>query len=349
MSNIYLILLGCALLGLVGCHGGPDEAIVAPAEEPPRARILAVSAVDHNEVYAVGDSVWWSPDGGQNWYRDAVPQPLVTVEAFPNDQAWACAESGRVYCTANHGKTWLDRTPAVTAEQPDAKSMSFFDARHGWVAGRQWFAYTNDGGDSWQIWPAPDSTRIISDVCALSETEAWIVNTVAYHTTDAGLTWTSYDPGFIPDTLWVSRWYSGVKFFSPTSGWLIRTLVGPLGASSTAIFATQDGGVTWTCHYLPYNMGFHDLDRTGESSGWGLWYLHLYQTTNDGSDWSTLDLPCPLHGFPDHSCGPFFYDLTFVDDNCGWVAAQAYSVDTGDQWFVLHTANAGESWIAQSP
>jgi photosystem II stability/assembly factor-like uncharacterized protein len=51
--------------------------------------------------------------------------------------------------TLDGGATWSELR--IGKNQPFFDRVTFYDARHGWLVGRDEVYYTEDGGQSWQV------------------------------------------------------------------------------------------------------------------------------------------------------------------------------------------------------
>jgi photosystem II stability/assembly factor-like uncharacterized protein len=113
-----------------------------------------------------------------------------------------------------------------------------------------------------------------------------------------------------------------VEFATPEHGWV----VGEFGA----IFATADGGKTWTAEKSPVEstlFGVHFVDaRTGWATGIGEVLLH---TSDGGETWRRLQVP----GREGFALG--IYDVA-VQGKVGWAI--------GESGLLLRTIDGGETW-----
>ena len=144
------------------------------------------------------------------------------------------------------------------------------------------------------------------------------VYTFLLRTFDKGMTWdsvaVSFDYGYSrlyfvnKDTGWVSGWNGGVPY----------------------IWKTTNGGVNLTVQ-AGSNVGggevfFYNKKVNGEYIGWVNNYDELWKTTNSGSNW--FQVACP---------GTNLYQITFIEENIGWVSAVN----------MYKTTNGGLNWVDQ--
>jgi len=135
---------------------------------------------DDNDGIAVGDSVEGclsiiiSRDGGNNWSKipcSELPEGMEGEGAFAasdsniavqGDQVWIGTTHGRVYHSADRGRSWdLQTTPMVNlASTQGIYSMDFYDQQTGFAIGGDYTepdsnkankAVTHDGGRTWNL------------------------------------------------------------------------------------------------------------------------------------------------------------------------------------------------------
>jgi len=229
------------------------------------------------EVWAVGES--WPPpggqgsgdrvllhssDGGQTWTE--VPHtehyaaaPSVTF--LDAKTGWVRTYKGYLFEevlleTRNAGKNWKD----VTGKFPVFPRI--LDARHWWgvemaprehpADGRLWkrtILRTEDAGRSWQRSQVPDEAGDFPVLSFLSWDVGWATNVSGggfqvFRTTDGGKTWdkTMTTPTKPPVGV------TDICFIDKTRGWLLAdyNLHEGLTGNGSYLFATIDGGKTWT-------------------------------------------------------------------------------------------------------
>ena len=144
------------------------------------------------------------------------------------------------------------------------------------------------------------------------------VYTFLLRTFDKGMTWdsvaVSFDYGYSrlyfvnKDTGWVSGWNGGIPY----------------------IWKTTNGGVNLTVQ-AGSNVGggeifFYNKKVNGEYIGWVNNYDELWKTTNSGNNWFLVTCP-----------GTELYQITFVDENTGWVCKGG----------MFKTTNGGLNWVNQ--
>ena len=197
--------------------------------DPSTAYFQNVSAVDENNVWAVGagDSerstngvIFHTTDGGSHWIREgesSIDQSgLIDIHALTPSTAWAVG--------GQYGITLL----------------------------------TTDGGTTWIRRDLPDSGAFdINGVCAIDELKAWITHDKAiYHTSDGGLTW-NHQPAIPP-----SNYHYGITAMDGKTVWVVGMNYSP----PATIFGTVDGGAHWFSQVSPAqnNRGLSGISFAGD-------------------------------------------------------------------------------------
>ena len=87
-------------------------------------------------------------------------------------RGWAVGARGRIFATADGGRTWRAQASGVTDDLFDVK---FVNQREGWVAGAGGtLLHTADGGASWSIVPS-GTTHTIERLCFADAARGWAV------------------------------------------------------------------------------------------------------------------------------------------------------------------------------
>ncbi|MEM7380123.1 MAG: oxidoreductase [Bacteroidota bacterium] len=149
-------------------------------EEDPKAFYDAMTFWDNMEGIAVGDamngclSILITRDGGNHWEKlDCAELPKAQPEegafaasnsniAVIRDKTWVATSKGRVFYSADRGKSWeVFKTPVTGAEPTHGiYSLSFWDDQLGMAVGGDYTkpelntsnkAVTLDGGKTWEL------------------------------------------------------------------------------------------------------------------------------------------------------------------------------------------------------
>lgn len=221
-------------------------------------------------------------------------------------------------------------------------SVFFVDVRRGWaVGGKGALLATADGGATWEA-RRPPTGDALRDVFFSDAETGWILcergtytpagrdEPVAYllKTSDGGGSWARVEVTRGAD---VDLKLAGVRFAGRDHGWVF----GEMGA----LFATRDGGATWTRQRAPTRhvlLGGAFLDaRTGWLSGGG---LTLLKTADGGDNWEAAAVTPPAaHG---GRASLRLNAVCFVGPKRGWAV--------GAGGLVLSTEDGGGTWRPQS-
>jgi photosystem II stability/assembly factor-like uncharacterized protein len=208
--------------------------------------------------------LFWTADGGQTWSADRpTGSGNVGIEgtvgfATANDGVMVNALHGNgIVVTHDGGRTWTDATfvlpPGSAGAQLFFGQPVYFDGHSGLVAidfqtdtGSENRVYrTLDAGSSWT-----DAATLPPGLFATSflDQERWIgVNgSVVFRTADGGQTWASISAVGLPATLLES-----LTIVDSQHGWALVEMGVCLTfksdcSSRTGLYATVDGGSTWT-------------------------------------------------------------------------------------------------------
>jgi photosystem II stability/assembly factor-like uncharacterized protein len=282
---------------------------------PPGIRGQTITGVI-GPMVGIGTRDLWLPVGN-----------LVAPELIPPSQLPdASVRVTGVERSTDGGATWaFTALPGCLQTCGDIPSLSFVDAEHGYAAvgadasGTTGIFSTSDGGATWALvstWPAAgDGPSIVFPTVR----DGWAVTGPTYgsyqqnggqrtssggsiaRTTDGGVTWSTV-PGLPAHEI-----YAVPTFFNTQYGVVLGRAASHSTATALApaVYATEDGGKTWTAHPVL-------MDRTGDAltdhvtvaasvpfaaispTDWKL-YLGpaLYRTTNAGRSWER-SVPTPV-------------------------------------------------------
>jgi photosystem II stability/assembly factor-like uncharacterized protein len=200
---------------------------------------------------------------------------------FTRSAGWSIghtAGSGaRILVTADGALTWADRTP------PDPLASNPAEAESAW-------AYFADENTAWVLY--------------VPQTRDLPAPPVVWRTADGGLTWQASDPlPLTGDEAWFTP--ETFAFADGQRGWLLVHVGAGMSHDYSELFATQDGGATWTRLADPYGDGLQSLGNTGMAFadaqfGWvtkdNLGVMagaFLEQTKDGGATWEDVFLPPP--------------------------------------------------------
>jgi photosystem II stability/assembly factor-like uncharacterized protein len=319
-------------------------------------------------------------NGGQTWIRQTsgCGDFIWDVDFVNPYRGWLLAQHNYydgpclLMSTTDGGVQW--DTAAVFPADYRLLAIDFVNPLNGWIVGRSTadsaiVLATTDGGRSWTSQLVNDDT-FFGDVCFLDSLEGWV--TASYgllcHTTDGGLSWDCQRQDSALGGL------SRIYFSDSRHGW-VTTGTGP-----RSILSTCDGGVTWS-RFQPVTASSPGAIASGDS-------LHVYvagsagyifRSVNSGADWTDVSsrrdwegigsgyFADSLHGWltgarningmledviwhttdgglswstQSQGLSVILHDADFVDSNTGWIV--------GSNGTVLHTTNAGATWVQQN-
>ncbi len=299
-----------------------------------------------NAVCAVGMGIIISADGGSTWRAASSGQDYTFTGASvvsPTD-LWAVESNGALLHSTD-GTRWAEQDTPVRWASSFA-GVCFPDASNGWVVGSVdqtgdggVIFHTTDGGVTW----TPQMSNLggeLSGVDFVDDTNGWAISndpfpfgagaaTCLERTTDGGVTW-------VPLYVANNAALGAVQFRDASTGWVAGSYEPVENDDVAAIFATSNGGLTWTRQSLPEGAppltGLQFLDAntgwavgtavdadTGVETGWVL-------TTGDGGKtWTRAP----------SAAGILATTIRFSDAQHGWIGG-----DNG----VFATADGGATW-----
>ncbi|UUZ89364.1 hypothetical protein LJK87_24725 [Paenibacillus sp. P25] len=320
-----------------------------------------------------GSELWRTPDGGATWKKSALPDLNVRAVGFADESVgWIVGKTGRreeqgqrlcsqlrIVRSDDGGAKWTaqwqtkvqnvnlyseDRVFPVSSQK--AFVIAGYQMLETSDGGKQWKAvnfhigpfipeqgaFDQDGKHAWVMGRAgkgckPEEQQA-GEQCAIT-----IVNT-----TDGGahwnLQWSPQDSSNMRNV--------GISFINPKQGWF---MVLSLENLQSSLYATRDGGATWTkvsemrggrpytrgLQFVSETTGFVPLSAGAGPIGGGLAVTHdggktFERKIQEGQEWS-------------------FEQLKFFTDKAGWV--RVYDPTKGD--YLMFTADGGNTWKPSTP
>jgi photosystem II stability/assembly factor-like uncharacterized protein len=328
-------LFAAWLLAAASAHAQPEP---SPPEALPDAELTAVSFVDADRGWAVGDRgvIWSTSDGGRNWklQNSGVTCRLEAVQFLDGDNGFAVGGWTQPYTHQTHGvalrtrdggKTWQN-TPDLTL--PGLKHVRFFDTRQGLALGDGSALYpagvfrSDDGGRTWSPVPKGESPGWITGDFRDPKSGALAGLSGAL----ALVTGNEIRPSRTPNL--GARYLQRMLLSGQTGGWLV--------GDGGLVLTTSDSGFTWTAPPAPIpEVAAHEIDfRALAVTGNNVWIAGapgtcVVHSPDAGRSWQTLrtEQTAPLRG------------LCFIDEYRGWAV--------GALGTVLHTRDGGRTWRVQ--
>jgi len=263
--------------------------------------------------------VFRTDDGGARWQRlDTYAGGWVVAMAFvTGTDGWLlanpCMPSCRdaraaLYATRDAGDSW--RAVPLPATGPP-ESLARIDATGAAIVTRHEVLVTDDAGADWASTPNPCAEPQLhagvgfqgGPTFFIDPMHGWLGCTAPgaagtspealYATADGGRTWhvvaesplgraAPSPPGV--GVLSGGGGISDIYFFDEMNGWI--ALDGPAGA----LFATTDGGYTWTRADDTSGGGVDHVRFVTPDDGWA-WGARLLHTSDGGQHWQSVSIP----------------------------------------------------------
>jgi photosystem II stability/assembly factor-like uncharacterized protein len=316
MSKHFLSCLGFCLLGFTAQAQWVYQPISGISTQ---AAPLFLDAIDANTAWgvSVGENAYVVPqlvrttNAGQTWTVTNLPvsapvgEDATAMAAVSATTAWVTTANilgsgGRILRTTDSGQTWTTQSSATVFGNADSypSLIRFFSATEGVALGGKISGQTTFEG---------------------------------YVTADAGQTWTPL--ATLPTLLANEDIMPGVPAIQGNTIWFLT--------SQGRVFRSRDKGLTWTATAVasnltdPTSIAFRDaqnglvsvLDESSTNH-------QLYQTTNGGTNWTSVAYTGPLHGG----------GLSAVPGTTEFVSTGA-DLDNGDQGSSF-TRDNGQTWIS---
>ena len=376
MRRITVFLILVVALGLVVIPG--SVALAATYSPPPTSfpPLSAVAFVSASTGWIGGGPEWpqagpalleRTTDGGVSFTDESAALPAGSTNVRGLDFAdathgWALIAVGTapattIVHTADGGKTWPVQTlPAGLASPYALNQVRFSDALHGIVIGNEGsngnglVLHTSDGGLTWTATTPAISGLGQDSLSVLDGTHAWISGTAPsslptlIFSGDGGASWT-----VVPGT--IAPPGGQLQFVDASHGWMMNTQCSGVPAvCSDDIYATSDGGTTWTHQsHLPYYSGslrFVDTQHgflITNNAQYGIdpttLATQIFSTSDGGATWQPAALGTPF---------PLLYNtqLAVVDATHVWAVGAAFASLSDGQASLGYLVNSvdGSHW-----
>jgi photosystem II stability/assembly factor-like uncharacterized protein len=202
-------------------------------------------------------------------------QGLLLDIAKAGDQLIAVGEHGHVVVSRDDGHTWTQRSTPTRAL---LTSVSFPDARHGWVVGHDGvILVTADAGQTWQRQDDGKSVEtVFLSVLFFNTSDGFAVGAYGKFlaTSDGGKKWTAFKP------------VEGESHYNRISAAADGSLY--LAGEAGTLLSSRDGGKHWQRLKVPYDgslFGCLPLDQ-GRLIAYGL-RGHILRSEDRGARWQS--------------------------------------------------------------
>jgi photosystem II stability/assembly factor-like uncharacterized protein len=246
--------------------------------------------------------------------------PLFDCFFISPKEGWVCGGNGRIFHTADSGKTWEIQLSPLNYGYP-LRSLYFINSDTGFAVGgnpgQRFSLMTIDGGNSWMDVSQHFPYQMTKIICKPSG-ELWIIfnrptGQLAY-SNDLGTTMNEL-------TLNAST-LNDITF--------INSLTGFVCGNKGYIGKTIDGGQTWNRMNIDSLENYESIRFINSQIGYCVSLnANIYKTLNGGSDWSFTGRIGSQY---------YFNNLHFVNSDTGMV------IGASDIFVVYKTFNGGANW-----
>lgn len=240
---------------------------------------------------------------------------IIFIEMLDEIYGWGVTET-QIIRTNDGGVTWYNVTPAGLTETGYSVDREFLDASHAWIQAADPNNFPNGG--------------------------------TLYHTSDGGITWTSYATPFSG---------GGMKFVDANNGWIMADLGVGAGSMAISVFQTNDGGATWNRTYtndpnlnnagdtLPLGGIKRMIAPLNMQTAWigGVIYstgtVYLFRTDDGGKTWFKINIPLSEEA----QTGELSVEkIQFVSPTQGFLVVRLASAEM--QTLIYTTDDGGSTW-----
>ena len=329
-----------------------------------------------------GHGIWLTTNGGQTWRRSVPPHIAAAKIAvanppdiqFVNTQVgWMSAplafdrqelSKGHHHWefdwTTNGGRTWHDSTPPSCRNVCYDGSLSFLDARHGYLFAAVRGAHapnelfrTSDGGRTWQIVSRPSIwgpiTFVDKKVAFAGGPGEVVVGDLSpgppiitlYRTTNGGRTWSKYNiagsKSFVELPIRVLGSHVALIQNGPNHD-------GGLNLNPGTIDVSPDGGHNWVRQAIPRHVGQPTSFSAVSPTVWAYSSRsHLFTTHDGGRHWRHIVFPSPRNSKMSLFSG--LSNVVFTSRRVGWGLYYSFHANRT----LIRTTDGGLHWKAAGP
>jgi photosystem II stability/assembly factor-like uncharacterized protein len=328
---------------------------------------VLVGAVVVAFISFTGGPVGAAPAGAGGWAPQRIPATtgaLGDVACVDSLHCWAVGgpaapnffPSSSIIATTDGGQSWTTEMLPTGLDGYGATGISCVNDADCWLSAHNGnsglILHTRDGGHSWAS--QFSTNQVVSDLSCTDPSHCWaLVNEHVIATGDGGLSWA--DAGLTLPAFSVG----GITCLQAGHCWVPGgTVTDPSGATTPEIFATVNGGSTWSTERLPpaiagsYSgsifrvscasvldcVAVGNLNR--ETSSTLLVRAIAYRTTDGGAHWTlSANVPSTVVALSAATCTPGTLSCWAV----GWdfnavTASVLVSRDLGLNWSVQTAA-----------
>ncbi|HMD90619.1 MAG TPA: YCF48-related protein [Anaerolineaceae bacterium] len=328
-------------------------------------------------------------DGGKTWQTLKVVSWQNSQFDFVDQQNGMAivtiGAASALLSTADGGKTWQEIKPVaaatIAAARLNLNNIKIYTEKSGWATayipdGNTFLLHTTDGGQTWQDVTPDIVANVPFSTSFLDENTAWVYSQNSntgqtsganlLRTTDGGSTWKVITHSLPQDFLFGSPW---MTFLNLKEGWT-ETYGAGAGQAHIQMFATHDGGVSWSqvmlvnpdsspgsqpgtldlCNICEDNFYYDPIRQFityGDMASDPVGKVRASIAFDQGKTWKELELPFPSAKFADALVAP--QDPVFFNKNEGVLPVRLvkFNTDGSNAYNVLAlytTQDGGLSW-----
>ena len=349
------------------------SSLVAPTGQCTVGAYQPINALSMSDAYTgwartTTGQILHTIDGGNSWQNVTPPypagsvvQPLPVFTSLNGTDAWVAVSEKQqsdgsipnvVFRTSDDGNSWQEAM--LPQGRLGVSQVQFVNAQDGWVlagfgggaAGSQGVNLfrTTDGGQTWSLvasapgslplgglktgmgWASPTTGWVTGCVCAAENT------ILLSRTQDGGVTWQTQSLP-LPALQGVFTTEPPV-FFSATEGILPVSINYQGRVTLFAVYATHDGGATWSHSTLLMGSG-SAWDFPSMQQGWVvIGNGSIGVTSNGGQSWLLTSTSANFQNIT---------QLDFVSAQVGWAISTNPSNPSAP--VLLKTMDGGKTWV----
>lgn len=316
-----------------------EEAKPQPQPPQPVEQVEDQKALSFNVIrfmnaeigYLVGDSIFKTVDGGENWTAQLPNQRYNFLDAafLDTEHGFAAGYSG-MYYTENGGKIW----------QKSRFHQLFRNVVHGisYPAENTIFAAgdfgsifkSSDGGKMWEKQIGKDNRWVFESIHFVDPLQGWASgfennketgkrNGIIFKTIDGGKRWSE----IFRVEMGGDDFFNQVYFVDDQHGWT--------GGMNGILYGTTDGGETWEELINSQNIIF-DIFAIDSGHVWAVGAKgNLIRSTADGEKWENIIIGRDME---------IFKSIWMLDAETGWLC--------GENGIVMKTEDGGRIWEDKS-
>jgi photosystem II stability/assembly factor-like uncharacterized protein len=283
----------------------------------------------------------------------ATPTPTAAAATATTQPTEALPTASPVPPTAAPTAT---SAPTETAAPEYFAALRMFDAQTGWVMSDRAIYTTADGADSLTVVKLPENVTLSGQQTffALDAQHAWFV-VPAEEPETAAETPAGAETAAVTEATTEAATVAATQAVTETAAATESTQsAAEEPVQSGILYATSDGGATWTQVAVPFANGIFSF--TDASTGWlmtslsagaGSEQIALYATTDGGATWSQVfknaesdsagSASLPLSGMKT--------GMAFLNSTTGWIVGE---IPEDDVVYLYRTSDGGATWARQT-